>query len=34
VAQKMRATYWITQMFLPHNIEQYLVKWKRLSKRL
>jgi hypothetical protein len=26
VAQKMRATYWITQMFLPHNIEQYLVK--------
>ena len=26
VSKKMRATYWITQMFLPRNIAQYLVK--------
>jgi len=26
IPERWRATYWITQMFLPHNIEQYLVK--------
>ena len=26
IQPRLRATYWITQMFLPHNIEQYLVK--------
>ena len=26
VSKKMRATYWITQMFLPRNIQKYLVK--------
>ena len=25
VPKKMRATYWITQMFLPRNIKQYEV---------
>ncbi len=26
IAPRWRATYWICQMFLPRNIEQYLVK--------
>ena len=26
VSKKMRATYWITQMFLPRNIQKYLIK--------
>ena len=26
VSKKMRATYWITQMFLPRNIKQYEVR--------
>ena len=26
IPERWRATYWITQMFLPHEIEKYLVK--------
>ena len=26
IEPRLRATYWITQMFLPQNIEKYLVK--------
>ena len=26
ISKKLRATYWITQMFLPRNIKKYLVK--------
>ena len=26
IPKKLRATYWITQMFLPRNIKKYLVK--------
>ena len=26
VEPRLRATYWITQMFLSHNIEKYLVR--------
>ena len=28
IPKKLRATYWITQIFLPRNIKKYLVKWK------
>ena len=26
ISKKLRATYWITQIFLPRNIKKYLVK--------
>ena len=26
IPKKLRATYWITQIFLPRNIKKYLVK--------